>query len=131
MRRGLVALCFLLLLVAHSHGAGSFLVDVELRPILDQVPAVRSFLLDVLEIQPSGWANRIGNNVNPLLGGTRVGPYCLRAKPGMAPGAYTLEVCVNTEVLFFDAEGRRTTIQAASRVEEKFLSVEIKPWVEK
>jgi hypothetical protein len=117
--------------VGHSYAAGSFLVDVELKPILDQAPAVRSFLLDALEIQSSGWANRIGNNVNPRLGGTRVGPYCLRAKPRSAPGPYTLEVCVNTEILFFDANGRPTTIEAASRLEEKFLSVEIKPWVEK
>jgi hypothetical protein len=90
MRRCLLALCFLFPPLTHSQGAGSVLVDVELKPIVDQVPAVRSFVLDALEIQTSGWANGIGNSVSPLLGGTRVGPYCLRAKPRNAPGPYTL-----------------------------------------
>ncbi|WP_163839528.1 hypothetical protein [Pseudoxanthomonas sacheonensis] len=127
------SLLFAVFLVVSTPAAagGSFDAHLELKPITNQIPELWQVLTGSLELQQSGWASRIGNEVNPQLGGTRVGPYCLLAKPKSASGPYTLEVCINTEQIWLDSHGKKSTLGQASRVEERFVSVEIKPWRER
>jgi hypothetical protein len=100
----------------------------ELKPVTDQVPDLWRFVSRTLDMQESGMANRVGSNVNLHLGGKRVGPYCFLAKPKATPGPYTLEICFNTEHTWYDSRDRETTLDQASRVQERFVSIDIKPW---
>jgi hypothetical protein len=109
-----------------SYAGGSFILD-DIKPVLDQAPAIEKYLLTGLELEKSGDANRIGNNVNPRLGGTRLGPYCVNAKSKGAKGKDTFIVCINTEYQFRDHAGKPCKIEQAYSVKEKFSSVEIKP----
>lgn len=124
----LLVLAVFLSISTPSVAGGSFDVNIELKPITNQIPELWQYLTSTLELQQSGWASRIGNEVNPRLGGTRIGPYCLLAKPKTANGPYTMEVCFNTEQLWLDSQGKNCALDRASRVEERFVSVEIKPW---
>jgi len=109
-----------------AYAGGSFLID-DIKPVIAQSPDIEKYLFTTLELTKSGQANRIGNNINPRLGGTRLGPYCVYAKPKGAKGKNTLEVCINTEYHFMDKTGRSCTIEQAYSVTESFVSVEIKP----
>ena len=129
MRTVIAALGVLLALPVNA--GGSFDVAIEFEPIRKQIPDLWQALSNSLELQQSGWASRIGENVNPALGGARLGPYCLLAKPKGSTGPYTLEICFNTDYLWFDARGNESSLTEASRVEERFVSVEIKPWRDK
>jgi hypothetical protein len=108
------------------NAGGSFLME-DIRPILDQSPVVRNFLISTLDFEKSGDANRIGNNVNPRLGGTRLGPYCVPAKPKGKTGRNTMIVCIITEYIFRDKAGKICKLEQAYSVNEKFISLDIKP----
>jgi hypothetical protein len=129
LRAIVAALCLLFALSARA--IGSFQVGIEFEPIRKQIPELWRALSESLELQQSGWANRIGKDVNPRLGGMRLGPYCVLGKPKGASGPYTLKVCFNTEYLWFDAAGNKSTLEEATRVEERFVSVDIEPWRDK
>ncbi len=109
-----------------SYAGGSFILD-DIKPVLGQAPVVEKYLFTGLELEKSGDANRIGSNVNPRLGGTRLGPYCVNAKPKGARGKNTFRVCINTEYQFTDRAGKPCKLEQAYSVKEKFSSVEIKP----
>jgi len=106
--------------------AGSFRPDVELAPVLEQAPAVRDFVLAALDMAESGSADRIGNDANAFLGGTRVGPYVIEAKPKGADGPFTLELVFHTVHRFLDASGAEVALGDAVRVEERFDFLEIR-----
>jgi hypothetical protein len=109
-----------------SYSGGSFILD-DIKPILNQAPVIQKYLFTSFELEKSGDANRIGNNVNPRLGGTRLGPYCVNAKPKGSKGKNTFKVCINTEYQFKDQAGKPCKLEQAYSVKEKFSSVEIKP----
>jgi len=115
-----------LLFPSASYSGGSFILD-DIKPILNQAPVIQEYLFTSFELEKSGDANRIGNNVNPRLGGTRLGPYCVNAKPKGAKGKNTFKVCINTEYQFRDQAGKPCKLEQAYSVKEKFSSVEIKP----
>lgn len=117
----------LLLLPLPARAGGSFLRDQELMAVLDTAPEVRDWLLESLDMAESGWAMRVGNDANPNLGGTRVGPYCLPAKPKGAEGDWSLELCVHTDIFWLDAEGRETDMDQAVEARETFEHLEIRP----
>jgi len=121
------AILFAILLPIVTHAGGSFSVDTELDPILNQVPEIKRILSESLEIQESGWASRIGQAVNPRLGGRRIGPYHVRAKPKGAAGDFTLELIVHTTHVLTDAKGEPSDLPSATLISETFASVEIKP----
>jgi hypothetical protein len=109
-----------------AYAGGSFLMD-DIKPVFAQSPDIQEYLFSTLELEKSGQANRIGNNVNPRLGGMRLGPYCIYAKPKGTAGKNTMEVCINTEYHFSDKTGRSCTLEQAHSVTESFVSVEIRP----
>ncbi len=122
------ALAAVALLVSTSAWAGgSFRVDGEFKPIEAQIPELWAALNSAFDIQASGGASMIGNNVNERLGHLRVGPYCLGAKPKGAPGGDTFLICFHTEQQWLDAAGHPVELPEAYSVQEKFVSVQIEP----
>ncbi len=122
-RLGGVVLSLSLALGALAGGSCDFEEDVQ--PVLMQQPKLGEHLLATLDIYRTATAVRIGSSVNEELGGTRVGPYQLYAKPKDAKGPYIFELTVNTKQTFLDAEGRKTTVEKAASVKEKLENVQI------
>ena len=105
---------------------GSFSFDDELQPILNSIPEIKSYVLNHYSFASSGWANRIGNNVNPRFGGRRLGPYTISAtaKDTSFNGAY--EISFIPVVQYRDQRGRPTTLENAYMIKEILQSVDIK-----
>ena len=126
-------LCFLIIAsiicipAAPIQAGGSFLVEKELMPILDQLPDLKAYLFRNLEIAPSGFATRIGNDVNPKFGGRRIGPYIVKAKPKGIEGPYSMELIIHTQHIFLDSEGFETDVKNANEIREKFMYIEYRP----
>jgi hypothetical protein len=116
----------LLFLPLTAKAGGSFLVE-DIKPVLAQVPEIEKYIFSTLELGKSGDASMIGSTINPRLGGTRLGPYCINAKPKGATGGYVFTLCINTEYDFRDKKGKSCGIEKAYSVKETFLSMEIKP----
>ena len=123
----IAALMLSALLPITLYAGGSFSVDTELDLILNQVPQIKQYLFQSLDIDWTGWAGRIGQNVNTRFGGRRIGPYHVKAKPKGADGDFTLELIVHTKRIFTDAKGGPTDLPNAEHISEEFVSVEIKP----
>jgi hypothetical protein len=115
------------LLCGYAIAGGSFNVEQELRPLLKEASALHQCILSALELEPSGTSSRIGSNVNPALGGTRIGPYKILAKPKGMTGDPTLEVTFVTEKHFLDADGNPTSISTATAVQEVITAVDVSP----
>lgn len=110
------------------YAGGSFHVNIEFEPVNSQIPELWSSLSSTFDIAESGGASMIGNSVNEGLGHSRIGPYCLLAKPKNKVGPYTLSICFNTTVQWFGLNGQPCEIAQAFSYSEKFVSVEITPW---
>ena len=108
---------------------GSFSVE-DLRPILQPEPVLAKWLNDGLDFDETGDAVRIGQNVNPRFGGSRVGPYTILAKPKGAAGPFTLEVTVETALICRNAAGKDVDVSEATDIQEKFASVSVRPYKE-
>lgn len=123
------SLTFILLFqfAEYVQAGGSFSVDAEFTPIKAQIPVLWQSINTAFELESSGYANMIGNNVNEKLGHRRVGPYCLPGKAKGQKGANTFLFCFNTEYRWLDAKKRETVLEKAVEVQEKFLSLEISP----
>lgn len=106
---------------------GTFLLEEDLMPILAQAPATRDMLFSQYDLETWGVATRIGSNVNSHFGGKRIGPYIILAKPKGTPGPYTLEITIETKVLFLNSSGKRVDISKARVIKEKFISCEVVP----
>ena len=129
MRRAYIAIC-LVLACTYVHAGGSFTFNDQLLPLLKQKPELMEYLMSTLDIEAHGLAGRIGSMVNPHLGGARVGPYRLRAKPKGQKGDYTLELIFHTKWQFLDSNGEPADLTSGVRVVETLTSVEIKSIVE-
>ena len=105
---------------------GSFSFNIELKPILNQHPVIKDFVLKSFDISESGWASRIGQQVNEKFGGRRIGPYHIKAKPKEYQGKDTFELIFHTEKIFLDKNGEPTDLTKADIIKEKFKSLEIK-----
>ena len=95
---------------------------------MDENPALQKVVMASFDLAESGGANRIGYRVNKTLGGYRIGPYYLNAKPKGQNGEFTLTIIFHTEILFIDKNGHETgDLTAAVKIKERFYSFEILP----
>lgn len=122
----LAATLLVMALAQSAWGGGSFARE-DLIPILGQQPAIAAWVAGGLDLDESGDAMRIGQNVNPNLGGLRVGPYVILAKPRGASGPFTLEVTVETELNCMDDNGNSVELEKAASIEEIFSSITVRP----
>jgi hypothetical protein len=132
VRSALLAIGMTMLIGAScsSCWAGGSIALEEIMPLLEKAPAMVKWLNDTLDLDTVGDATRIGQNVNPRLGGTRIGPYTILAKPKGAPEPYIFEVTIETTQSFRDAKGKSVDVSKAHSVEEKFESISIRPYKE-
>lgn len=120
-------LCALVCGVTAAQAGGSVSLE-EVLVILRQNPELLKVVTTSLELNEEGdGASRIGNNVNPNLGGKRVGPYELYARPSKSTGPFIFEVVVTTEKTWLNAAGKPTDLTRAVEVRERLISVEIRP----
>lgn len=128
---GWLALAVLISLPGSAAWAeGSFGFE-DIQPILQQQPVLAQWLTGGLDFdETGGYAIRIGQNVNPRLGGLRVGPYVILAKPKGAAGPFSLEVTVETEIICLNKAGKPVDVSKAQTIQEKFSSVTVKPYQE-
>jgi hypothetical protein len=130
MRRILSIAC-LALLAPHTVLAGGTFPLKHLRPILEREPALAKHLFSTLDFAEWGVSSRVGSTVNERLGGARLGPYRILAKPKGAAGGYTFEVVVYTKKTFLDGSGKEVTLADASSIVERFDYLEIRPVADK
>lgn len=108
-------------------GGGSFHFEDDLRPILAQNPPLEDYIINTLDLSDSGIAMRIGQNVNPHLGGKRIGPYIMRAKPKGSEGPFIWEITFETEQVFTGEDGRIVSdISDAREISEWINAVTIR-----
>lgn len=96
----------------------------DIDPLLRQKPQVRNFLMSTLDMNSTVLAAvRFGTHVK-YLGGARMGPYMIQARPKSSKDAPPLEVILCTDARFFDASGKMTEDEVnAVRLEEKLTVV--------
>jgi Ran GTPase-activating protein (RanGAP) involved in mRNA processing and transport len=96
----------------------------EIDSLLQQKPPVRNFLMSSLDMNSTVMAAvRFGSHAN-YLGGARMGPYIIQARPKSPRDASPLEVVLCTDARFFDASGSVTEDEMnAVRLEEKLTVV--------
>ncbi len=127
MKKILIILILLSSFAIQVFAGGSVCLEKELKPLLNQKPALREIIINTFDIAESGWApSRIGSNVNKKYGGKRLGPYFFNAKPKGDKGEYIFVLIFHTERIFLDSEGKSTDITNAYTIKEKLTSIEIK-----
>jgi hypothetical protein len=96
----------------------------DLDTLLRQKPQIHAFLTSAYTLDPSATAAvRFGPQFKNL-GGARMGPYTIRARPKTPRNAAALEIVLCTEARFFDASGKETSDQfGAARVEERLAAM--------
>jgi len=92
-------------------GAGTVSFS-EIDPLLAQKPHIRMFLLSTLDMDGTVMAAvRFGSHFK-YLGGARMGPYIIQARPKTPKNANPIEVVLCTDARFLDASGKVTQDEA-------------------
>jgi hypothetical protein len=96
----------------------------DLDSLLRQKPQIHAFLTSAYNMDPTATAAvRFGPQFKNL-GGARMGPYTIRARPKTPRNAATLEIVLCTDARFLDASGKETSDQmSAVRVEERLAAM--------
>ncbi len=104
-------------------GAGTVGI-AEIEPLLRQKPQIRTLLMSSLDMDVTVIAAvRFGAHFKHL-GGGRMGPYIIQARPKSSKDALPIEVVLCTDARFIDASGRVTEDEMnAVRLEEKLTVV--------
>lgn len=102
------ALTTLLFLAAANNcfAGASFDFEKHLRPLLERDSALGRHLLDTLEFGRVGVSTRVGRRASRHLGGTRIGPYEIPARPKGSKGAFIFRVTIEAEQVYSDASGK-------------------------
>jgi hypothetical protein len=97
----------------------------DIAPVLKQNPTVSSFIDKHLDVSNVGDAPRIGYGDNPNLAGVRVSPYSFPAKPKGQKGEFTLELIIESKIIYLDAQKKPTDLKNAVDFKETFLSIKL------
>jgi hypothetical protein len=118
-----VILILILLLPSVGHAGGSVSWD-EVKVILDQEPQIAKIVYSGLDCKTSGYTDyRIGG-MFPL-GGKRLGPYQVQCRLKGTKTDYNLLLIVNTTYKMYDDTGKEADIDKATKVDERFVSIQI------
>lgn len=121
----LLALALLNPLPAQAGGSFRF-EDVE--PLLRQNEALYIYVTETLELSPGGWANRINGRVSDDLGGSRLAPYVLRAKPKGTTGGWIFYLSIEADIQFLDADGKEVVeMHEGKTIKETLTGISLKP----
>jgi hypothetical protein len=96
----------LVLMAKTAFAPGTLDLD-EISALLSQQPRIFRALTTGFEIQKTAIGVRLGNHFTHL-GGKRIGPYTLWARPRGSAGPFDIEIQVCTSVTFLNSTGRAT-----------------------
>jgi hypothetical protein len=112
MKTNSAILLFLCLTVAALAGGSIYQSDIE--PLLGDLSIRWDELKQIYDIKDVGTAARIGGNVNPTLGGTRVLPFEFEARRKGSTGPYTSTIEIKGDNFFLDAHGKEVDVTQAT-----------------
>lgn len=118
-----------LLVSASAAWAAGSVISTEYAPLLAQRKEIHDFVSAYLDLDESGSGDRIGQAVNPTLGGTRIAPFFIKAKP-RGEKRWTLLLEIQAEVDFLDADGNRTDLVDAISVRQTLTGIKLTPLAE-
>jgi hypothetical protein len=96
-----------------------------LLPLLRQNKDLHDHLTRTLDIDTIGTAIRIGSIVNEDLGGARIAPYVIRAKPKGSSGSWVFFLEIEAETVFLDANGKAVPLEKGKAIREKLLGIKL------
>ena len=104
--------------------AGGTVELQDIEPLLRQSGSVRDFLTSSLDLDHTVMAAvRLSSDFDHL-GGARMGPYFIHARPKGAHDGRDVEIVLCTDTRFLDASGKPAATEfAAFRVEETLTAV--------
>ncbi len=124
--RILVAAIFLSVHLPSLFAGGSFATE-QILPLLKQNKELHDFVMGTLELDPSGWATRIGTRVNEDLGGARIAPYSIRARPKGSTGPWQFFLTIEAETTFLDASGKDVPLEQGKTIKERLTGIQLTP----
>lgn len=128
MKHFLIGTLVSLILNVTAFAGGTLSFD-EIKPLINQQPEVAKFLFSTLDFDDTAYAEAIvGNEINKKLGGTRIGPYYVNAKPKGSKGPFIFQIVIQTDPVFTDIRGRKLDddhIGQAVKVSETLTHIEI------
>jgi hypothetical protein len=101
-------------------------IPEEFEPLLKQKKEIYEFVSAHLELDKHGSGDRIGQAVNPRLGGTRIAPFFVKAKP-RGEKEWTLLLEIQAQVDFLDEEGKKSSLEEAVSIRETFTGIRLTP----
>jgi len=105
-------------------GGGSYPVE-WLMPLFLQDPVIHSFVTSTLDLDDSAWARRIGSNVNEDLGGARLAPYTILAKPKGSTGPWVFQLILEADAVFLDAQGQPVPLEKGKKIKETLKGIQM------
>ena len=111
-------------IITSALAGGSFSIE-DLLPLLRQNKDLHDHLTRTLDIEAIGTALRIGTMVNKDLGGARIAPYTIRAKPKGSPGPWVFYLEIDAETVFLDANGKPVPLEEGKEIQEKLLGIKL------
>lgn len=119
-----LALLFSLTLPAFA--GGSFATE-QVIPLLKQNSELYDFVSASLELDSGGWATRIGSRINEDLGGARIAPYSIRAKPKGSAGPWLFFLNIQAETTYLDSSGKDVPLEQGKSIKEKLVGIQLNP----
>jgi len=109
--------------------AGGSFATSEVLPLLKQKMDLYRLVMKTLDLDGSGWATRIGGNINSDLGGSRIAPYAIKAKPKGSKGPWQYYLSIEAETIFYDEAGKKVALYQGKTIKENLtgISLEIIP----
>lgn len=121
MKRFLYAFSLVLFIVPFSRSVGSLSTE-DISPLLKQNAELFDLISSTLDLAPGAAGSRIGQSVNERLGGARVAPYYLLAKPKGATD-WVFDMRVDADVTYLDANGAVTDLFGAYSYREALIGI--------
>ncbi|NLX26765.1 MAG: hypothetical protein GXY61_12560 [Lentisphaerae bacterium] len=141
MKRIIILTISAFLGISLAFAGGSVSFDEQLLPILKQNKEFSDAILSTFDFNASVYGQSdFGDHTR--FGGERLGPYTLLAKPKSSKSGWIFEVTINTRWTIYDANGNQIPLRdesgkmtgifdpKATRIEETFESIELKPYKE-
>jgi hypothetical protein len=100
----------------------------EIKPLLDQQPAIWKCFTDHFDISPDGGGLRLGGRHDRPFRGYRVGPYHFPVKLKGDAGDSSLQLIITTDVYYLDSERKEVLDEMkATYLEEVLVSISLAP----
>ena len=116
------------LITSKGASAGGSMSAQDLLALFDNDSPIKAFIQNSLELSPAVWSEiGVGSDANEKLGGLRLGPYHVLARPKDSNAdKYSFILTVITENRFVDDKGEDVDFFEATVAKKKIVRIEIK-----